>query len=366
MKKKIIIIVITLLVLAVGGYLLWDKVLDKKEPEKTEEKENKKKEKTETGKTTVDTENNILTFYKDEEKVGEYKCDVDDVEGYGIKCSYLKFSYVDNNYTDKVLILVVDGINSTNIDHYGGSYFLNSGNGTGTVILYDVSEQKEVEKYNNVYSVKYVFDGLFLIEYPDNTYKFITPNGLIGGTYTKDELVFSCYEGCFIDSNYINRDNLLIFKKDGKYGVKKLTDDSIVVNAEYEDIRFLKTYDGNMAKELPYFVVAKKDGLYNLYQKEDMKQITKDGYDKIIMVNDKVLLVYKDKYFKFKNLDETDYIEDSIFVESIEPFYPKIPDGVRCITIDNVVNIFIVEDVKQNIYHNYTLDLNTKELKKAE
>ncbi len=367
MKKKIIIIVITLLVLAVGGYLLWDKVLDKKEPEKTEEKENKKEEKTETGKTTVDTENNILTFYKGEEKVGEYKCDVGDVEGYGIKCSYLKFSYVDNNYIDKVLILVVDGINSTYIDNYGGSHFLNSGIGTGTVILYDVSEQKEVEKYNNVYGVKHVFDGLFLIEYPDNTYKFITPNGLISRTYTKDELVFSCYEGCFIDSNYINRDNLLVFKKDGKYGVKKLKDDSIVINAEYEDIRFAKISDAGGRKELSYLII-KKDGLYNLYDLNNSKFITSTGYKKMFFINEKVLLVYKDNELSFKNLDETDYITDKIPVSNLIGFMPKINnDGIKIILNDNIAIITICEgEGKFEDITQYSLNLDDKTLTKKD
>ena len=369
MKKKIIIIVITFLVLAVGGYLLWDKVLDKKEPEKTEE--NKKEEKTETGKTTVDTENNILTFYKGEEKVGEYKCDVDDVEGYGIKCSYLKFSYDDNNYIDKVLISVVDGINSTYIDHYGGSYFIKEGvsDATGTVILYDIDTAKEIAKYVGVHGATRVIDGLYLFEYSDHTYKFITTDGLIGGTYTKDELVFSCYEGCFIDFNYINNDNLLVFKKNGKYGVKKIKDDSIVINAEYEDIRFAKFSDagGRNARELSYLII-KKDGLYNLYDLNNSKFITSTGYKKMFFINEKVLLVYKDNELSFKNLDETDYITDKIPVSNLTGFMPKITnDGIKIILNDNIATITICEgEGKFEDITQYSLNLDDKTLTKKD
>lgn len=356
--KKIIMMVISLLIVCVGGYLVWNKAFNR---EPLESYSNDKYTYLDSIGNQQNPNVKDVTFYKDGKEVNKYTCG-------GTKCYVIPFdSEYDINERkniikgNRVLIATTDGINSEYLDNYGGPNFLmnNGNNGYGTIVLYDINSKKEIEKYDNVDAL---IGGInnFIIKYKDTTYKFLTDDGLIDRSYNKDELVLNCYEGCSLGMNsYDSKNDLLVIKKDNKYGIQKLSTGSMVLNNEYDDIEFIVSGGGASGNiEQPY-VKAKKDNKYNLYSKEDMKQITKLGYDNIFYIYKDVLLVYNNKEFSFIDMNEKLVIDTKIPVDELQILLPKYKDGVYIYdTEDGSINISINAGEEIKYEYNY----KTKEL----
>jgi len=324
---------------------------------------------------TYKKENGVIIFYKDGSEVSRYTCSgafcyvkpfenaSRYVEGVGNVSDYDKIK------GDKVLI----GDGSIGSDTYFSE--------PGVVVLYNIVNGVE-KKFTNVsyYAMNVGFASKYAnmatIGYSDDTYEIISYDGSISRKFGKDDLVFQCYEGCWIDYyTYDYEEDRLVFKKDGKYGIQKISDGTVVLNNEYEDIKFLGysiVPKNEISEEKTDYFMAKKDGKYNLYNIKTMKQVTTGGYDDIWMLSNDIMLVYKDKYIYVKNIDETNVIEDKIYVEGIHPSHPKNPSGIMISTNEEgVINMYIeTEQVSSvpghGVFVGYTYNMKTKTLTKIE
>jgi hypothetical protein len=402
MKKKIIIIVLILLLLGAGGYTAYRYLNNNKVDNDTNANNNKSE--TSNENTSVDEVNSTykysvngddtylfkfdgersnfkkFTLYKGNEEIRSYTCEYSQCFFKPIKDS--GSSLDEYGIGNKVLIAACDGVTC---DNAGLAYgyplgFTSQDHDTpyGTVILYDILTGN-TDIFNNVKEGIYVRPaeynafGINVLEYNDKTYQLVSNDGKINRKVDV-ELQLSCYEGCHVLSNEVN--DLLPVKKDDKYGLQKLSTGEILLSYEYDDIDVYVSSCKSVKTDtfgaycdsyeyLPYFY-AKKDGVFNIYNAKTMGRVTNEGYDKIWTLSDKIILVYKDKYLSFKYLDETDVIEDKIFVNNILPGYPKNPTGIMISYNSNsTVKLRICDGTsfEDQQWLEYEFNLDTKELK---
>lgn len=373
--KKVIIIIVSLLVIGLGSYFIFDKVI-KKSVEKSDNKEEindiSKEEETKQNNgveyTYEEKDNGDLIFYKDGEVVSEYKCD-------GIACEIDFFNF-ETRYPskvvttpktyilgNKVLIANCDGETCEWIDGYGGWSFLYVNDNDvksayGKVLLYDIPTG-EYKEYDNVKHIMLgMGDDVRILELLNDEYIIVSKDGKIDRKFNYDDYVFVCYEGCFL-SEYMYNENVIIYKQNGKYGIQRLDNGEIILNAMYDDMRF----SGDK------YYIAKINDQYNLYNTSDNRQVTKNGYDKIFFVNEELLLVYKDKEISFINLKEEKLINDTIHVDNIYSWMPKNSLGVIAYVDDNNICHITISDgtlFENKKDYGYTFDLNTHELIKTD
>ncbi len=401
-KNAFIITVLSILVIVLGGYLIYDKLIDKKvESNKVSEETNNPGEvkpevvdvdltshtfpKTnkemytfkadgEEGSTTF---NKSIVFYKNNNKLTEYKCE-------GKKCAIYSFEY---DYKDgKIVAIGNTGLiavcDSKNCDYIDGTYkeFIDSnGSGTtGTIILYDF-EKGEIKRYSNVKHVNYAGTDMSILEYSDGSMSLISYDGKIDRKFLKDELVLSCYEGCTLGS-YDYAKDLLVFKNNGKYGIQKISSNTVLVSPKFDSITLFNDDifqvinasqgTGNLIPRKEIYYSVEKDKKFALYSAKDLKKVTNEEYDRIYVLTDDVMMTYKDKYISFKNLDETNITEDKIYVENIVSSMPKRRTGVNFVISKdgNSIHICIQNGKDEYDYEElyYSLDLKTKKLTKID
>ena len=367
--KKVTIIIIAILVVCLSSYFIFDKVIKKNVDKENCEKETAKdKEKTNQNNdikyTYLEEENGDIVFYKDGDVISKYKCDgiackVDWFDGEVTYSSKTPETYI---FGDKVLIANCDGVICAGFDEYGGLHFVNSNwegyNAYGKVLLYDIPTGKIYKEYDNVYSIMRngSDNSIKVLRLLNNENVIISKDGTIDRKFNYDDYIFNCYEGCNL-SEYIYNKNVIIYKQKEKYGIQRLDDGEIILNATYDDMSF--------AGEKYY--IAKLNDKYNLYNLQDNELITKNGYDRIFFVNDELLLVYKDKEISFINLKEEKLTNDTIHVDNICPWLPKNPLGIRVEDYDNdnIYTIYISDGLipfENMTEYYYTFNLNTYEL----
>ena len=364
--KKVIIIVVTLLVVGLGSFFIFDKVINKsvgksdnKEEVNDISKEEMQSSDLETAEYTYEkTQDGNIAFYKDYRKYSEFDCG-------GREC-VVAGNFGPNN----VLIGLCSDEYCNSISLYGAMTFGHqeenkTENYYGKLIIYNISTG-ESKTLDDVSRVMWATDEIRLVEKKDKTIEFIDINNKVNKKIKYDNLVMYCYEGCNLNYDSIDYEgDYLIYKIEDKYGIQKLTSDTVLIKPMYDDMRFTKLYTPNDIRVYSKYYIAKLNGKYNLYSTSDNKQVTNNGYDNLFFVNEDLILAYKDKEISFINLNEDKIINKTIHVDNLYPMHPKNTLGVWTFIDENgICKISIstgasFEDMKSL---NYTFNLDTHEL----
>lgn len=309
-----------------------------------------------------------INFYKGTKLVSSYKCT-------GKKCDIIPFriEYEKGIIDNIVIIQVCDNDDCDRIDASRSSAFYksNGNEGSGKVILYNMASGNVIATYDKVFDIKYASETLRLMTYSDGSYQFISADNEINTKFNKDELVLSCYEGCslyyksFIEDEEIN---VIVSKKDNKYGIKNLKTGEVIIDYIYDDITFASDsgyYDKN------YFV-GRIGEQSNLYKISNGDAVTKNGYEQIHFLYLNILLVLKDNEISVIDMNENRIVDDTIKIHKLNKWMPKNPDGI-IIHVGNPEtgaveenNVYVsVSDIvdKKYIDYTYVYHIAEKELK---
>lgn len=311
-----------------------------------------------------------IKFYKGTKFINSYKCT-------GKYCYVIPFRIEDKKgiIDDYVMIGICDSDTCNSISLYAGIWFdkynsnTDQNEGSGKIILYNMAHDNVKRTYDKVKQSTSVYDGgeliAYLITYSDGGYQFVTVDDKINFKYDKDELVLSCYEGCFLDNTYFSyEDNIIVSKKNDKYGIKNLQTGEVLMDYKYDEIKLTK--EGTYYNK-DYFI-GKLGEESNLYKVSDGTAVTKNGYEQIYFLDKDTLFVLKDKEFSFIDINENKVIDDTIRIDKLCKWMPKIPNGVNVSkwsldsgkeSEENVVYIR-VSDTKQ--VNDYSYNLLTKKL----
>lgn len=320
--------------------------------------------------------NDVIEFYKDDELINSYKCN-------GKKCDILPFQteviFENGVYTNKrqiigdyILIAVCDTDSCSDISTYGGTYFekQDSETASGNVLLYNI-KSGIVKTYNNVSKVLYASEKLNLINYSNDSYTIVSYDGKLNSKFDANELILSCYEGCYLNNSSFDYDNnIIVTKNNNKFGIKNLTTGELIVDYKYDNITLTNNGFPYSYYNKNYFI-GQINGKNNIYKINDNNNITNKGYDQIYFLDKNTLLVFNDNQFSFIDLNENKIIDDTIKVNNLYPIYPKNPNGIRISKTNpetykeetDIIYMAICEgDINNYYYHSYSYNLKTKKL----
>ena len=282
----------------------------------------------------VNEENNIFTFYKYQDgykKINEYKCEAETCIAYIAQCFAIsdmengKLSILDDNQ------LVIYDFEKGVLGKFGNTAY--------TLGKYYYVSNIETKKYG-----------------------IIDINGNIIKDFTQEKLdkIRSCD---LLDNTYSIKYDLLVEKKNNKYGIIRITKDDVVVEHKYDDIRI---YNDKYYK-------AKLEDKWYLYSYETKEKVHEQGYKEIFFATDDVLVVQIDKNLYIKNYNGNNLIEDKIetYIDYNEKACCATPEGitVKYNEENNKIEIFVsTQPDEENNYkiYNYEYGIETKKLTKVE
>jgi len=235
--------------------------------------------------------------------------------------------------------------------------FIGNDGAYGQVLLYDI-RTGTYKTYDNVTSVIWGYGDIQVLELKNNEYIIISGDGKVERKFNYDDYIFACYEGCRL-SEYIYEKNIIIYKNNKKYGIQKIDNGEIILDAIYDSMRFVDNK----------YYIAEINGKYNLYNINNNKKATKKGYDQLFFLNEDLILTYKDQEISFINSKEEKLSDDTIPAENLYPILPKNPLGINAYIDENnicKISVCVGTDFDDAQCFDYTFNLNTHELIKLD
>lgn len=277
--------------------------------------------------------NDELTFYKlnptiGYEEINKYTCENDSCYVYASQCT----GYLD---LDKGKMLIHDG---------------------NKAILYDFNKGP-IGTYS--IGVEDLGDYFVVKDIKTEKYGIIDKEGKIIKELTSDGFGIKVNK-CFNSDTFSLEYDLIIEKKDNKYGIIKITKDEIVVTHQFDDIRLYND---------KYFKVKIEDKWY-LYDLNTSEKVINEGYQELFIVTDEIIIVQIDNYLYIKNYQGNNLIENKI--EVLLPYNEGAccgaSGGIAIYEEKGIINIFIDESTNDGIgykTHKYEYNIKNKALTKT-
>ena len=224
-----------------------------------------------------DDKNKEFTFYKltkneGYKQINKYTCKSKECYIYASQCT----SYMD---LDNGRMLLMDGDSSILYDFNKGII--------GTYAL----------------GVEYIKDYLIVKDIKTEKYGIIDTAGKVIKDFKSDSFGENVMP-CFNEDTISIDDDLIVEKKNNKYGIIKITKDEIVIEHKFDSIRLHSN---------KYFK-AKLDGKWYLYSLDTKEKVLEEGYKELFMVNDNIMIAEIDKALYIKDYQGNNIIEDKIEV----------------------------------------------------
>lgn len=213
----------------------------------------------------------------------------------------------------------------------------------------------------------------------NDTSKFgiIDKNGKVIHDFNLDDMNAVTQVG-LIDSIYSVENNMIVDKKNGKYGVVRITSNDKVIDYNYDSIRlfvdernktsdsyspFIKTVSGK------YFR-AQLNNQWYLYSFDTKDLVFNEGYEYIHVVNDQIVIAIKNKLIYIKDINGNDLIANP--VQSLATEYTDFACcgenmGVKIYVNENVINIETYPNTTASAYesrNHYQYNITTKTIAK--
>lgn len=252
---------------------------------------------------------------------------------------------------------------------------------SGKIVLYNVKTGKS-EEISDIFSVEFFDNKTFMlssiskviqVDEFNNNYEFNYTLVFNDGSYRKleNEIVNDwCWEApcsaLTIDDNVVSKN------PKGKYGIENIKTGKEIVEHKYEQISSVSNnyFAQALEKYEGVYLLAKENAKTNLYEYDGfLKQITKNGYDSIYIINSKTLFVYKDNNFYFIDMQENVLSNKvNINMKSFERqpheasvMFQKVDNNSLYVKISPDLN---GSDAKDTTFY-YKYDLKTKRFEKV-
>lgn len=229
----------------------------------------------------LDRTNKEFIFYKSSpegyKEINKYTCKTTCFEYAAQSFGYIDLNIgrmflVDNNDTEAILYDFTRGVLATY-----------------EIPVYSLSD----ESYNIIYFVAKTKDGKYGIV--DTSANIIRP-------FVSDGFVSSPVKAIYSDA-YSIKNNLIVEKKNNKYGLTNINRVNTVLDYKYDSIRLLND---------KYYKVKVGDSWY-LYNVSNNEQALPEKYQEIFMPTPEVLIVKLNGYLYIKNESGQNLLEDKIY-----------------------------------------------------
>lgn len=164
--------------------------------------------------------------------------------------------------------------------------------------------------------------------------------------------------GRIISEEYSIPGNIIIDKKDDKFGIAKLDSSEMLVDYIYEDIILI---------DKDYYI-GKNDGKWVMYNIQSGKRTTRDSYDMILAPTKDILIVQEDGYLYFTDIYGKHYTEKNIKVLAPYLTYWERDNTKNAgityeIEYDSRIKVTVYSSNNLNASsHTYTFYISSKEL----
>lgn len=327
-----------------------------------------------TYKVTYEKKDNIIYFYKDGIEVNKYVCErsVCDTTGE----TYGGSVQLNNTYVNKIVI-------------YDGSLADSTSTEDKKIVFFDI-DKGILNTYVNYYTVYNISDSYIYmgkIGYKTDALIVNYSGDIIKNSKDKN-FVLNCYEGCFLNTNSFDIDNdYIVTIKSDKYGIEKITNDEVILDNIYEDIvfndydKFMSySYDadekvdnnGKTYYEKFKYIKLKLNNKWYLYDLVNKKNVINNSYDEIILISDKVIMIYDNNEIFFVNYNGEKIDDNVIKTNKLNPAFakPKFEELFSIRVKDNILDFRICDgEIKEryecynnNLVKNYRYDINNKKL----
>lgn len=229
----------------------------------------------------LDHTNKEFVFYKSSpegyKEINKYTCKTTCFEYAAQSFSYIDLNIgrmfiVDNNNTEAILYDFTRGVLATY-----------------EIPVYSLID----ESYNIVYFVAKLKDGQYGIV--DTSANIIRP-------FVSEGFVSSSIKSIYYDT-YSIKNNLIVEKKNNKYGLTNVNKINVILDYKYDSIRLLND---------KYYKVKVGENWY-LYNISNNKQALQEKYQEIFMPTPEILIVKQDGYLYIKNILGQNLLEDKIY-----------------------------------------------------
>lgn len=289
----------------------------------------------------LDSDNKTFIFYKSSpegyKEINKYTCKTTCFE-YATQA----FGYVDLNI---------------------GRIFLIDNN-TTEAILYDFTRGVLATYEIPVYSLSSKSSDIiyFVAKTKDGGYGIVDTSANIIRPFVSEEFVSSNTMGVYYNT-YSIENNLIVEKKNGKYGLTNINKVNTILDYKYDSIRLLND---------KYYKVKIDDSWY-LYSMSSNAEALTEKYQEIFMPTPEILIVQIDNYLYIKDASGKNLLEDKIYA-------PMSYDETACcgsipgiyINLDNdnndLVNIIVYNDSNQEKTNaiNYVYNIKENKLSKKD
>ena len=288
----------------------------------------------------------VIDFYKGKEKINSYKC-----TGDSSSCfvgAYMGAEYID---LDIGRALITDIKYDSNYNVVSKKYLLFDFN-NGILNQLDDLDGTLTKNDSSDYKVYYILGKI------NNEQVIIDLDGNI--IKSLDKYQFTTMKGKLLISDvYSISNNLIVLTKENKKGISRITEDKIIVDFKYDDIKLFND---------KYFK-AKINNLWYIYNLSNGLPLIELGYKELFILNNDLMLVQEDKYLYIKDLDGNNIIEDKIEVlyDYQEFAYEGESYGYRVYADSqdgNIINISLTDKPSSDgIFSTYSYKCNISEKK---
>lgn len=174
------------------------------------------------------------------------------------------------------------------------------------------------------------------------------------------------------------------YKNNNKYGILKISDGSVVVDAKYDALEFISINESN--ENLEYYKIY-QNGKWYLYDINTFTPVNNIGYDEIFYAHNNLMIVDIDNKIYFKDLkgnniinqylnlyisknEIKNYLSNHIYYYSYSPIYQldaRLNDNIISISILTNIENFFEDAWKPTLYEKeYEYNITTKELKEIQ
>ena len=228
------------------------------------------------------------------------------------------------------------------------------------LVLYDF-EKGVIGKYGQTIYTLYTDDDYnkkyyYVSDVNTKKYGIIDFDGKKIKNFTMEKLdkLLTCD---LLSNTYSIKYDLIVEKKNNKYGIIKITKDEIVIEHIYDDIRI---YNDKYYK-------AKLEDKWYLYSYETKEKVHEQGYKEIFFATDNILVTQIDNYLHIKDYNGNNIIEDEIqtYIDYNEEACCGTPEGINVYynKENNKIEIGVSQEFKEN--YEYEYDINSKKLTKT-
>ena len=236
-----------------------------------------------------------------------------------------------------------------------GKMLLNDG---GTSVLYDF-EKGVLGTYDT--DIEYIGDYFIVRDTNSKKYGIVDMDGKITKEFNSDGYGKKLAK-CLNRNTHSTEHDLIIEKKNDKYGVVKISKDEVVIDYKFDDIRVFND---------KYFKAKTGDDwhLYNISTKE--KEI-ENGYKELFIVNDEIIIAQIDNYLYIKDYKGNNIIEDKIevFMDYKENACCGMVSGIGIREENGIVYIHVNKETENEIYmydtDQYEYNIKDKKLTKKD